>query len=172
MAKRQALKRLWRLREMEEEQSRLELEARVVDRNRVAERLATVVEEAVQSRKSFAARLGDPDTVARTAALMELEQARRLQTAIRPHLEQAESEVELRREEFLARRTGRRQVETLLDREEEKAREATARRAQQMLDDWYGRRKPETPPSTAEHDRNREAREADGSRQNPSMNSV
>jgi len=36
MAKRQALKRLWRLREMEEEQSRLELEARVVDRNRVA----------------------------------------------------------------------------------------------------------------------------------------
>jgi flagellar export protein FliJ len=140
MAKRNVLERLWRLRELEEEQSRLELEARVAERSRVAQNLAEISANAAKSRGDFLARLGDPDTAARTGALVELEHARRGQTAIRPRLDQAEAEVELQREEFLARRTGRRQVETLLDRVREAARSETARRAQQMLDDWYGRR--------------------------------
>ena len=142
MAKRNVLERLWRLRELEEEQSRLELEARVTERNRIARHLAEVSSGAARSRGEFVDRLADSDTAARTGALVELEQARRGQAAIRPRLDQAATDVELRRDEFLARRTGRRQVETLLDREREAARAETARRAQQMLDDWYGRRGP------------------------------
>jgi flagellar export protein FliJ len=134
------LERLWRLRELEEEQSRLELEARVGDRNRAAQRLAGAVESGARSRKAFAAALGDPNTATRQGALLELEHARRRQAVLRPQLEQAEGELEIRREEFLARRTERRQVETLLEREQAMALEETARRAQQMLDDWYGRR--------------------------------
>jgi len=147
MAKRNVLERLWRLRELEEEQSRLELEARVTERNRIAQYLAEVFAEAALSRGEFLARLADPDTAARTGALVELELARRGQAAIRPRLDEAEAGVELRRDEFLTRRTGRRQVETLLDREREAARAETARSAQQMLDDWYGRRGPLRTPS-------------------------
>jgi flagellar export protein FliJ len=147
MAKRNVLERLWRLRELEEEQSRLELGARVAERNRIAQNLAEVSANAATSRGEFVVRMGDPDTAARTGALVELEQARRRQTVIRPRLDHAETEVELRRGEFLTRRTGRRQVETLLDREREAARAETARRAQQMLDDWYGRRGPLRTPS-------------------------
>lgn len=147
MAKRNVLERLWRLRELEEEQSRLELEAQVAERNRIAQHLAEVSSGAARSRDEFVARLADLDTAARTGAMVELEQARRGQAAIRPRLEQAETEVEARREVFLTRRTGRRQVETLLDREREAARSETARRAQQMLDDWYGRRGPLQTPS-------------------------
>jgi len=140
MAKRNVLERLWRLRELEEEQSRLELEAQVGERNHIAQQLAEAIAGAARSRGEFVARLGDSDTAGRTGALVELEQGRRRQTAIRPQLDNAEAAVELRREEFLARRTTRRQVETLLDREREAARVEAARRAQQMLDDWYGRR--------------------------------
>jgi flagellar export protein FliJ len=142
MAKRRVLERLWRLRELEEEQSRLALEARVQDRDRIAQRLESATQGVVQSRRVFADRLGDPDTATRTGALAELGQARRRQAAIRPQFELAEIEVERGREEFLARRTGRRQLETLLERGQQAAREETARRAQQMLDDWYGRRRP------------------------------
>lgn len=147
MAKRNVLERLWRLRELEEEQSRLELEAGVVERNRIARELAEISADAARSRGEFVARLGDPDTAARTGALLELEQARRGQAAIRPQLDHAEIEVERHREEFLTRRTVRRQVETLLDREREAMRTETARRAQQVLDDWYGRRGPLQTPS-------------------------
>ena len=171
MARSRVLERLWRLRELEEEQSRMALEARVVDRNRVAARLSEVREGAMRSRTALAAHLGDPDTAARTGALMELEQSRREQTEIGPRMEQAESEVELRREEFLARRTGRRQVETLLERGQEEAREAIARRAQQMLDDWYGRRRTEGHPLAGKTDNTASSRRNFVS-QNDSMNSV
>ena len=50
MAKRNVLERLWRLRELEEEQSRLELEARVTDRNRIAQHLAEFSANAARSR--------------------------------------------------------------------------------------------------------------------------
>jgi flagellar export protein FliJ len=142
MPGKRTLERLWRLRELEEEQSRLALEERVQDRDRIVQRLESASRAAVQSRRIFAERLGDPDTAARTGALVELEHARRRQAAIRPQFEVAETNVEMGREEFLTRRTARRQLETLLEREHRAAREEIVRRAQQMLDDWYGRRQP------------------------------
>jgi flagellar export protein FliJ len=141
MAKGRALERLWRLRELEEEQSRVELESKVLDRRRVETQLAEATESAAHSRQVFADRLADPDTSARAGAILELEQARRSEAVLRPRWENAAAEVERQREEFGVRRTGRLQVETLLDREREAEREDAIRRAQQMLDDWYGRRR-------------------------------
>jgi hypothetical protein len=46
---------------------------------------------------------------------------------------------------FQMRRTGRRQVETLLDQEHAKVLEEAGRRAQRMIDDWYGRRSFQSP---------------------------
>ena len=140
MAKRRVLQRLLRLRELEEELSRLELEAAVGERNRVAGELAAAVKRHAHGREVFAAAIGEPDTAGRTGAVMAMEQARKQRIRVEPRLETADREVVRQREEFLTRRTGRRQVETLVDREQLAAQEAVSHRAQQMLDDWYGRR--------------------------------
>ena len=71
---------------------------------------------------------------------MELERAREQQVKIRTRFDASEAEVARQREEFLLRRTERRQVETLVDDQQAMDVIETARRAQQMLDDWYGRR--------------------------------
>jgi len=140
MANRRVLERLWRLRGLEEEQSRMALEACVAERNRAEETLADAGRSVARSRGEFVARLGDANTAARAGALLELERNRRYREALRPRLASAEAEVLAGREEFLLRRTGRRQVETLLEQEQQQKAQETARRAQQMLDDWYGRR--------------------------------
>lgn len=142
MAKRRVLVRLLRLRELEEELSRVELEAAVGARNRVAAEQAAAAGRQAQARGGFAASLGDRDTAGRTGAVIAMEQARRQQVRIEPRLESADQEVIRQREGYLTRRTGRQQVETLLEREHRTQQEETARRAQQMLDDWYGRRPP------------------------------
>ena len=140
MAVRRVLSRLLRLRELEEEQSRVELEIAVGKRNRVAEQLAQAVQRQAQGRRNFANGIVERDTTSRTGAVMEMEQARRQQLRIEPRLAAADTEVGRQREEFLARRTKRRQVETLVDQERAMIREEAGRRAQQVLDDWYGQR--------------------------------
>jgi flagellar export protein FliJ len=142
MAVQRILRRLQRLRELEEEQSRLELEAAVGNRNRVAQELAAAVQQQIQGRTDFVNGISEEDASGRTGAVIEIEQARRQRLRIEPRLEAADIEVAKQREEFMARRTGRQQVETLVDQERKTEREEAGRRAQQMLDDWYGRRGP------------------------------
>jgi flagellar export protein FliJ len=141
MAVRRVLTRLLRLRELEEEQSRIELEAAVGDRNRIQQDMAAAADRQMQGRRSFAAGIAGKDALGRTGAVMEMEQARQQRLRILPRLETMEAEVARQREEFLLRRTGRRQVETLVENEKGMAAIEAGRRAQQMLDDWYGRRK-------------------------------
>jgi flagellar export protein FliJ len=142
MAKRRVLERLLRLRELEEELSRVDLETAVGARNRLAGELAAAAGRQAQAHRGFAASLGDPDTADRTGAVIAMERACKQRLRIEPRLRSAEQEVMRQREEFLARRTGRQQVETLLEQEHRTQQEEVARRAQQMLDDWYGRRPP------------------------------
>jgi flagellar export protein FliJ len=144
MAVRRVLARLLRLRELEEEQRRLELEAAVGERNQMAQEMSRAEERQARGRKSFVAGLGEPDSAGRFGGVMEMEHARRLQQLIEPRLVAAEDAMLRRREVFLTSRTGRRQVEILVERQEETERESAMRRAQQMLDDWYGRRVPKT----------------------------
>jgi len=142
MAEKRVLHRLLRLRELEEELSRVQLEAAVADRDRVAEELAAAAERQALGRKGFVASLGDVDTAERTGGILSMEQARLQRGRIEPRLQAADAGIVRQREEFLSRRIGRRQVETLVEREEAEARTENNRRAQQMLDDWFGRRAP------------------------------
>jgi ribulose kinase len=71
-----------------------------------------------------------------------MEQARRLGQRIAPRLEAAEDEMLRQREKFLVSRTGKRQVETLVEQQRQDEHQLAMRRAQQMLDDWFGRRMP------------------------------
>jgi flagellar export protein FliJ len=140
MAVRRVLTRLLRLRELEEEQSRIRLESAVGDRDRVQEGLARAAEYLTLGRQSFTTAIVNRDALGRTGAVLETEQARQQRLRILPRLQAAEAEVTRQREEYLLRRTGRRQVETLVENEKEMATVEAARRAQQILDDWYGRR--------------------------------
>ncbi len=140
MAEKRILARLLKLRELEEELSRVELEAAVAARDRIEGERNAAEARRVLGRRSFADALGDLDTAERTGGMMEMEQARLLALQIQPHLKVADKEAAHKREEFLARRTSRRQVETLLDNHRRQEETDAGRRAQQMLDDWYGRR--------------------------------
>jgi len=142
MTGRKVLDRLLRLREMEEEQSRHELEAAVGDRNRVAAELKNAIDRQAMGRRSLVSGIEERDCFGRTSAVIEMERARRMRMRVEPRLEAAEVEVKRQREEFLLRRAAREQVETLVDQERAATLEKTGRRAQQMLDDWYGRRTP------------------------------
>jgi flagellar export protein FliJ len=132
MAVRRVLTRLLRLRELEEEQSRIKLESAVGDRDRVHEDLARAAECLIQGRQSFTAGIVNRDALGRTGAVLETEQARKQRLRILPRLQAAEAEVMRQREEYLLRRTGRRQVETLVENEKGMAMVEAARRAQQM----------------------------------------
>jgi flagellar export protein FliJ len=140
MAIQRTLTRLLRLRRMEEEQSRLVLEAAVAERNRAEEELTVAAQHQAQGRRNFVTGILAQSQPGRTGGLMEMEQARRAQLRLLPTLTAAEAEVVQQSAELMARRTGRRQVETLVENGRRQADADVARKAQQMLDDWYGRR--------------------------------
>lgn len=142
MVVRRVLQRLLRLRELEEEQSRLALEAAISDRDRQAQELAAVMSRHAHGRTTFVAGIPERDTAGRTGGIFEMEQASRQRPRIEARLEAADAEVVRQREALLAYRTARRQVETLVSEERAAVLEEAGRRAQQVLDDWYGRRSP------------------------------
>ena len=146
MLVKRTLNRLLRLRELEEEQSRLELELAVAERNRAQQEIAFAARRQAQGRRNFAAGIVEQNRLARAAGLLETEEARKQRLRLYPQLEAADTEVARQQAEFLLRRTGRRQVETLVENEHGKAEIEAGRRAQQMLDDWYGRRKAKERP--------------------------
>lgn len=141
MLVKRTLSRLLRLRELEEELSRLELELAVAERNRAQQEIVLAARRQEQGRRNFAAAIAEQNRLARAAGLFETEEARRQRLRLHPKLEAADAEMARQQAEFLLRRTGRRQVETLVENEHGKAEVEAGRRAQQMLDDWYGRRK-------------------------------
>jgi hypothetical protein len=140
MVVRRTLTRLLRLRELEEEQSRLKLEAAVTNRNRAQKEFEAAVGRQAQGRRDFVTGILRQSQLERAGGGMEMERASRERLRLQPALETADAEVMRQQAELLVRRTGRRQVETLVKNERTKVEVEAGRRAQQMLDDWYGRR--------------------------------
>ena len=140
MAGESVLARLLRLRELEEEQCRLQLEAAVGHQRRVGQAREAIVRRQVAVREEFAAQVGLGDSRGRSAMVFEMELAGRRRARVEQRVSEAESAVQRQREEFLERRTGRQQVESLIETARSREEIETARRAQQMLDDWYSRR--------------------------------
>lgn len=140
MAVSRALRRLLRIREMEEEQSRLALAAALGELNRLEDAFAATAGRDRQGRRLVrsSARSGElPD---RLAGLEEQRAATRQAAALAPRIAAMEGNVSALREEFLRKRVERRQVETLLRESEAEAAIETGRRGQQELDDGYGNR--------------------------------
>jgi hypothetical protein len=134
------LRRLLRIRNIEEEQSRLALESALGELNRLERALLATAERDRRGRwlVEVSARTGE--LADRLAGLEEGRAAARHRAALAPRIADAELNAAALREEFLAHRVERRQVETLI--REAGARDVieAGRRGQQALDDWYGNR--------------------------------
>ena len=137
MAAGRSLSRLHGLLALEEEQAQGALESSLAQVRLLENAIASVRSRESVGRRLLALSIHNGEAIDRHAALEEVAAARRSERALRPRLIQAEQAAIRMREQFLAKRVERRQVETLLT--EAKAREAAerSRRAQQSLDDWY-----------------------------------
>ncbi|MDE3188541.1 MAG: hypothetical protein KGM96_13585 [Acidobacteriota bacterium] len=132
-----ALRRLLRIRELEEEQSRLALESAVGELSSLEQALTETAGRDRQGRQlvSFSAQSGElPD---RLAGLEESRAALRLGAALEERRNAAEQEAERLRQSFLIRRVERLQAETLIETREATDAIEAKRRGQQALDDWH-----------------------------------
>lgn len=140
MAASRALRRLLRIRDLEEEQCRLALESALGELANLENALKAAVERERRGRRlvEASARTGElPD---RLAGIEETHAADRLFAFIEPRIAAKEEEVVARRQEFLLKRVERRQAETLIQEAEAQEAIETGRRGQQELDNWYGSR--------------------------------
>ncbi|MGD0829391.1 MAG: hypothetical protein ABR907_00515 [Terracidiphilus sp.] len=141
MAVSRALRRLLRIRDIEEEQSKLALESAIGELNRMEHALVATVERARRGRRLVDQSARTSELPDRLAGIEETRSALLHATALVPGIESMKDDVAALRQEFLVKRVERRQAETLI--KETEAREAidADRRSQQGLDDLYSSRR-------------------------------
>ena len=135
-----ALRRLLRIRNLEEEQARLELETALGNRHRLEQALASALERARGGRGLVTASARSGELPDRLAGLEETRAGGRLAAALSPRLTAADEEVLALRDQYLAARVERRQAGTLIEEAEAEAAIDFDRRSQQGLDDWFRNR--------------------------------
>jgi hypothetical protein len=140
MAVSRALRRLLRIRELEEEQSRLALESGMGDMHRLENARTASAERNRRGRHLVQASIRSGEFRDRMAGLEESRAAERLALVLAPRIANAQQRVSSLREDYLSRRVARRQAETLLAEAEARDTADRERRSQQALDDWFRNR--------------------------------
>jgi flagellar biosynthesis chaperone FliJ len=135
-----ALRRLLRVRNLEEEQHRLALESALADLHILEQALAhaCTAERCGRARLASSASVSDPAD--RIGALVESASAARHAAALQPRIAAAQQEAVRLRQQFLSKRTERQQAETLIRERETQDAIAAGRRDQQGLDNWFSSR--------------------------------
>ena len=149
MAASRSLRRLLRIREIEEEQCHLAVESAVAELNRLEFAQAAAVERDRQGRRLLAASAHSGELPDRLAALEMSSAAARHSAQLAPRIDSAKNEVGNLRHRFLLKRVERRQAETLIREEEGRVEIEEGRRSQQGLDDWYRFRLHRSPAESA-----------------------
>lgn len=135
-----ALRRLLRVRDLEEEQHRLALESALSGLHALEHALELVRAAERRGRALLASSAPASDPVDRIAAGVESSSALRRTAALVPRIAAAEQQVSSLRRQYLLKRTERRQADALIhEREALDAIEAD-RRAQQGIDNWIASR--------------------------------
>ena len=140
MAVSRALRRLLRIRELEEEQNRLALESALGELHRLENALMATVERKHCGRSLVLSTASTGQLTDRLAGLEETRSAGLHAAALEPRIDGMGVEVAGRRQEFLLKRVERRQAETLIAETEAQDAIEDGRRGQQSLDDWYSSR--------------------------------
>lgn len=132
-----AMRRLLRIRELEEEQSHLAFESALNELRRIQDAIQATAARDRNGRQMVVASTLSGELPDRIAGLEEIETAKRFQQILRPRAAEKEQGTQVLRQAYLEKRVERRQAETLI--EEAEARDALEadRRTQQMLDDWF-----------------------------------
>jgi hypothetical protein len=132
-----ALRRLLRIRELEEEQSRLALDSVQGQLAQLEGALTAAQERARLGRRLVSDSAWNGKLQDRLAGLEEARFAVRHAVALSDRIESAKIEVDELRQSFLARRVERRQSETLIKEAEASDHLEAERYGQQALDDGY-----------------------------------
>jgi hypothetical protein len=135
-----ALRRLLRIRELEEEQSRLALESAMGEVHRLEHAQAANFERGRGGRRLVHASARSGEFRDRLAGLEETRAAERLALLLTPRIAEATEEAAGLREDYLSSRVERRQAETLIEEAQALETADAERRSQQGLDDWYRNR--------------------------------
>jgi flagellar biosynthesis chaperone FliJ len=134
------LRRLLRIRELEEEQNRLALESAMGELLRLEHALTATLDRERRGRRLIGASAQTGEVMDRVAGFEEKRSADCHAVALKPIIEFQAEEVTARREDFLEKRVERRQAETLIQEAEAQEDLDADRRGQQSLDDWYSSR--------------------------------
>jgi hypothetical protein len=140
MAVTQALRRLLRIRSLQEEQGKLALESALGDLNRLESALTASSERDRRGRELVQQSAQTGELPIRVTGIEETRTALRFAHAIKPHIDAKKQEVNTLRKEYLDKRVERRQTESLLVSIAAQETKEEERRSQQKLDDWYAAR--------------------------------
>jgi hypothetical protein len=140
MAVSRALRRLLRIRELEEEQCRLALESTLGELNRLESALTATAERDRRGRRLVETSALTSQLPDRLAGLEETRAADRLVAVLEPRIMTKEDEVAELRQQFLLKRVEHRQAETLIQEIEARDAIEAGRSNQQRLDGWYSSR--------------------------------
>jgi hypothetical protein len=144
------LRQLLRIRNLEEEQGKARLESAVGELHRLERAQAATRIRGTQGRRLVERGILNGQLNDRLAGQLEAVTAERRTIALGERIATTEDTVAARREEFLALRVNRRQVETLIEAAQRKEDSESGRREQQSIDDWYGARRARSESDTAE----------------------
>lgn len=139
MAASQAIRRLLRVRELEEEQCAGALESAIGEWKRLQAAQTAARERERRGRCLVATSAATGELADRVAGTEEARSGGRRAAALQARIHAAGEEVKSRRQEFLAKRVERRQVELLIEQAQAEAARESGRRAQREADEWIGR---------------------------------
>jgi hypothetical protein len=137
MAVSRALRRLLRIRDLEEEQQRLALESALGEMQALERALEATTDRDRWGRELSQGGVRSGEWIDRQAGIVETGAAHRSAAVLMPRLAASEEEAAHRRAEFVRKRIERRQAETLIEQTEASDALEAGRRSQQSLDEWY-----------------------------------
>lgn len=137
MAVSRALRRLLRVRNLEEDLSRTALEAGLSELHQL-EHTRTISEGRERSgRRLIFSSSQSGDVGDRLAGIIEVQAAARQADLLASKIVEAERGVAELRQQFMEKRIERRQAETMVRESEERAAHEADRRGQQASDEWF-----------------------------------
>lgn len=161
----EAMRRLLHLRALEEEQLKLALECSLGELHRLEQALAATRMRESAGRRAFGWAAQSEDAADRVAGLVAWESAQRQARRLESLVSEAGRHAAELREVYLAKRTERRQVETVIHESEGLEAADDARREQRSTDDWFGNRR----SANAARRRNSQEREMKGHKESGSI---
>jgi flagellar biosynthesis chaperone FliJ len=131
------LRKLLRIRELEEEQVRSALEATLGEANRIGAALEAAAQREKHGRRMVTGSVHTGSVTDRIAGLEENRIVSNMARTLNVRLAAVEQQAAQLREHLLATRVQRKQAETLVEEGKARADAQAEHRRQQNLDDWY-----------------------------------